>query len=307
MVAARLARPTTEATPPRLARALGMGDAPGMSCLRKAIALARLAPCGPLLVAPLLVALLLGARPVGAVEEDTGPATVRKVGRPDEQTPDEQTPDEQTPDEQTPDAAPSNAEAGTSAATWLPEAYGRYVTVPDFVTGSLFSVHPSMHAWSTGAGVRWRWRDAAEWRFSVDWLQMRYDDGNWLEDSLPPASAVFLEWDLGFLSAAATHLWRFDLVGDRLQLVVGVGVAVGVFLGDVHATDVVPACAEPASDCVAWRSVTRRALELPTRVLALPIVTTGLDWHLFGELTLRLEGGLYGIPYVGGALAYGAW
>jgi hypothetical protein len=183
--------------------------------------------------------------------------------------------------------------------------YGRYVTVPDAIVASLFSARTPMHSYAVGAGVRWRWYPAGEWRFSVDWLRMGFTDGNWLETSQPAASASFLEWDLGFLSVAATHLWRFELWGDRLDLVLGAGAALGVFIGDVYATDVVPTCTAPVSQCVPWRRVTRRTLSLPTRVLGLPIATVGLDWRVVSRLSLRVEGGLYGVPYAGGALAWG--
>jgi len=204
-----------------------------------------------------------------------------------------------------PDAVVRAAAAPAWPAAWSPEVYGRYVTVPDAIVGSLFSTRTQMHSWAVGAGVRWRWLDDAEWRFSVDWLQMGFVDGNWLEESQPAASASLLEWDLGFLSVAASHLWHVRLWGDRLDLVLGVGAAVGVFVGDVYATDVVPTCTQPVADCVAWRRVTRRALSLPTRVLGLPIATVGLDWRVVSALTLRVEGGLYGVPYAGGALAWG--
>ena len=202
-------------------------------------------------------------------------------------------------------AGRSPAPAEAPAQRWLIEAYGRYVTVPDFVADALFAASTSMHSYSVGAGARWRQPSGHEWRFSLDYLRLGYAPGNWLEGSLPPASAAYLEWDLGFLSVAASYTWRFDVSVDRLRLFVGLGLAFGVFLGDVSATDVLPVCEPPAARCPHWRWATRRTLELPTPVLALPIVHGGVDLRLVGQLWLRLEAGLYGIPFAGAALALG--
>lgn len=231
-------------------------------------------------------------------------ATCLALARPAAAQP-EAAPSSSAPPAATVAAAPAGPEAQAPPPEWLPEVYGRYVTVPDAIVATLFAVRTSMHSYSVGAGVRWRWRDDGEWRFSIDYLRLGFAPGHWLEGNLPPASASWLDWDLGFLSLAASYLWRFELVARRLDFVVGAGAAVGVFIGDVDATDVVPTCSEPVADCVPWRRVTRRTLTLPTRVLGLPIATLGLDWRVAGELSLRLEGGLYGVPYVGGALALG--
>ena len=191
------------------------------------------------------------------------------------------------------------------ARVWMIEAHARYVTLPDFFIDDLFQDHTSMHSVAAGASAVWRFPGAGEWWFSVDYLRLGYAAGNWREASLPPASSSHLEWDLGFLSVAAGYNWRFALVERRLFAVVGLGAAFGGFIGDVYATDVVPTCQEPVAACPHWRRKTRRALELPTRVLALPIVNLGLGVRLVDALWLRVEAGLFGIPYAGLSLAYG--
>ena len=202
-------------------------------------------------------------------------------------------------------AQPIVTEPDPPAARWLVEGYVRYVTVPDFVVAGLFDTHTSMHSFSTGAGVLWRQPSGHEWRFSVDYLRLGFDAGNWLEASLPPASAAYLDWDLGFLSVAASYTWRFGVADERVVFFVGLGASLGVFLGDVEATDVIPTCSEPAASCRHWRWATRRKLELPTRVLALPIVHGGVDLNLLGDVWFRIEAGFFGIPFAGVALAVG--
>ncbi len=197
------------------------------------------------------------------------------------------------------------APSAARESDWAVELYGRYVRAPDFLVAGLFSVRTTMDSYTVGAAARWRWREGSEdeWRFFIDYTRLGFRDGNWLEKSLPPPSAVHLAWDLGYLSAGAAYVWRFMLVPGRLRAELGVGAALGFFLGEVQATDVVPTCQSPAASCPHWRWASRRAIELPTRVLALPIAHAGLEWSFWSPLSLRLEAGLYGLPFVGLALA----
>lgn len=201
-------------------------------------------------------------------------------------------------------ATRADAPADPPDRRWLVATHARYTTVPDFVLASLFRAHRSMEGYTVGVSALWRRPGAGEWWFGLDYLRLAFAPGNWLEESLPTGSTVHLAWDLGFLSAAAGYTWRFGLLDDRLYLGVGVGAALGVFLGDVEAIDAVPTCEAPVATCPHWRRATRRALALPTRVLPVPVAFGTVDVRLWRELWLRLDAGLYGLPYAGGSLAY---
>ncbi len=194
------------------------------------------------------------------------------------------------------DSAPEPTD-GTSR--WLIELRGRYVRFPDFVVAALFDVRTTMDSYAVGAAGRYRLASGDEVRFSLDYLRLGFRDGNWLESTLPPLSTVRLEWDLGMLTAGAAYVWRWRLLSDSLAVELGAGLGLGVLLGNVASTDVVPVCESPASQCVAWRWAGRRDLSLPTRVLPVPAGHAGVEWRPIRRFVLRFEAGLFGLPYVG--------
>jgi len=182
---------------------------------------------------------------------------------------------------------------------WEPHisAHVRLVGIPNEIMGIFFTNHqPYIHA-SAGLGVDLGDPRSELVTIELDWTGMTFPDSNWLEAGAGPSSAKFSEIDLHMISLDATYKTVIPIV-DALDFYVGGGLGLAGLVGNATTTEVLPICTEPVANCQHWRNVSKTELDLPTRVIPVVHVTTGLKLE-FDGFRARLDMGFKNVFYVG--------
>ncbi len=193
------------------------------------------------------------------------------------------------------DAAPEPAAERDSSFVSL---HSRYVTIPDLVFDMIFDVHPSFHNVAAGLGVEVGSVDSAMWVFEVDWTPLVPDAGNWLEDGQPAPAASYVESGLHMVSLDVSYRRYFGLTSS-LHFIFGGGLGVAFLVGDIDTKEVLPTCEGEVARCPHWRSATDEAAPLPSRVLPVVHVTTGLQLDIGDDAMVRISAGFRNVLYAG--------
>tara|TARA_B100000674_G_scaffold480325_1_gene479767 strand:+ start:145 stop:915 length:771 start_codon:yes stop_codon:yes gene_type:complete len=189
--------------------------------------------------------------------------------------------------------------APRKAHNWEPHLsmHVRLVGIPNEIMGIFFEEHqPYIHG-SAGLGVDLGDPRSELVTIELDWTGMSFPDSNWLEVGAGPSSAKFSQIDLHMLSLDATYKTIIPIV-DALDFYVGGGLGLAGLLGTAQTTEVLPICTEPIANCQHWRNVSKADLDLPTRVIPVVHVTTGLKLEFEG-FRARLDMGFKNLFYVG--------
>jgi hypothetical protein len=199
-----------------------------------------------------------------------------------------------------PVGAPAMAEARPTAdrnrqALML---HGRWVTVPDALLGAFFEAHPTYDQLSTALSFETGESDGNVWAFEAGWLPLVPAAGNWQSRLSAPSSATYLQSDLHLVTLDATYRHQFE-AGEVFRGFLGGGLGLGLIVGDATTDEVLPDCVAPASACAHWPSASRKAVDLPTRVLPILHLTGGLEVDLSEALSLRVSGGFRNVLYLG--------
>ena len=183
--------------------------------------------------------------------------------------------------------------------TWsLLSAHGRWTTVPAFLLDLLFDTHPDFSNASAGVGFEFGSPQRAMWIIDLDWAALIPESGNWNTAGDPPAGASYVASDLHLVSIDVSYL-RFVNFFDSFHLFIGGGLGVGVLVGDVQTAEVLPTCEAPVEACAHWPRATNEPLDLPTRILPVLHVTTGLQLEIGDDVMVRLSAGFRNVFYAG--------
>lgn len=199
-------------------------------------------------------------------------------------------------DKQIEQPAPEPAKPGEDR--WGVSAHGRVTTIPDFILDAIFEDHPGYLGASAGLSVEYGDPHDTQWVFQLDWTSVVFPNYNWREVAVPAGAATYAEIALHFISVDFTYRGSTHLAGP-LWLTYGGGLGLGGLVGDSHTAEVLPTCTEPIQNCPAWRRVTHKEPELPTDVLPVLHVTTGLLVDLGDSGLMRLELGFRNAFYLG--------
>lgn len=180
----------------------------------------------------------------------------------------------------------------------LVSLHSRYVTVPGFLLDLLFDAHPDYQSVSFGLGYEWGSRDDTLWVIELDWTPLTPPAGNWLTAGDPATAATYARSGLQLISVDASYR-KYVNLADWFHWFIGAGIGVGILVGDVDTAEVLPTCTEPVEKCAHWRVATNEKADLPTRVIPVLHLTTGLQVDLGDGGMVRLEAGFRDVLYLG--------
>jgi hypothetical protein len=178
----------------------------------------------------------------------------------------------------------------------------RFLGLPDFTVTPTFAAHQPVMA--HGASLHY-----AQGRWDSHWLAgitgggMAVAAGYWQAAGAEPHTAIFTEFDVGFLGGYVAYSWSF-LFFEKLVLSPTVGAGVAGVLGEVYATEVLPGCTSEAAECGHWRRVTRAPVPFESRFLPLLLASASLAYQVSDDLRLGLEAGFLNLPFVGISAEY---
>ena len=179
----------------------------------------------------------------------------------------------------------------------------RYVTLPDIFLDQFATVHPSLDSFSAGASVAWPMGEGHRLVVELDVTGVSFDDGNWLgKDTENPIDTRYVEMGLVLISADVTyrrHLW----LHDRVAIMLGGGLGLAAVAGDIKNSEVLPDCADPAT-CPHWERAGQSEPSLPTPILPVLHLTTGVHVEIVSGLSARLEAGFKDVLYTGLSVGY---
>lgn len=190
-------------------------------------------------------------------------------------------------------------EPGAPREVLMVVAHGRWSSIPSALFDLPFSVHPGgISTAGVGVGVEFGDLDDTMWAIDFDWTPLFPKAGNWLESSVEPIGANYVEDGLHLISIDAVYRRQFRFTsGFRAML--GGGLGVGILAGNLQSTEVLPTCQDPVAECAHWPTATREPAELPTRVIPILHFTAGLEVDLGAGLSLRAQAGFRDLLYAG--------
>ena len=204
---------------------------------------------------------------------------------------------------------PSPAQATTTAPRAAAEAHeedrsreaivasGRWIGLPDGLLGAFFETHPSFSQGSVALAYETGPTDGKVWSFEAGWLPLIPRGGNWQTRLSAPASTLHVVSDLHMLSLDATYRSQYE--AGPVRLFFGGGFGVALLVGDVTTDEVLPDCVAPSETCAHWPTASRKTVDLPTRILPVLHLTSGLEVDLGDTLSLRIAGGFRDVLYLG--------
>ncbi len=179
----------------------------------------------------------------------------------------------------------------------LVAAHVRFAAVPQGIMALFFDTSPAMATVSAGVSIDFD-IDGHELVLELDWTRLVFPAGNWLPSDSDPAGAVYSEVDLQMISVDVTYRDYVEIAAG-LTFFYGGGLGLGGLVGDVDTTEVLPNCSDNVADCAHWRGVGNEPLQLPTRVIPIVHVTTGLQYQFGRTARVRLELGFRNVLYAG--------
>jgi len=194
---------------------------------------------------------------------------------------------------------PKKVEPGAPREVLMVVAHGRWSSIPSALFDLPFSVHPGgISTAGIGVGIEFGDLDDTMWAVDFDWTPLFPKAGNWLEASVEPIGANYVEDGLHLISIDVVYRRQFRFTsGFRAML--GGGLGVGILAGNLQSTEVLPTCQDPVAECAHWPTATREAAELPTRVIPILHFTAGLEVDLGAGLSLRAQAGFRDLLYAG--------
>lgn len=177
-------------------------------------------------------------------------------------------------------------------------AHVRVATVPDFILGSFFADHPSHVGASAGLSIELGALREGAWVIELDWTSLSFPDANWRSPDTPVVGASYAEVGLHMISLDVTYR-AATYLSQTVAIVYGGGLGIGGLAGGVNTAEVLPNCEPPVQQCAHWREVTFQEEELPTRVLPVIHLLTGVQVDLGKSAALRLQLGFRNVFYLG--------
>jgi len=191
--------------------------------------------------------------------------------------------------------------ATASEPTYLSAGY-RFLGAPDFLVDSTFSLHQpvTLH----GGFVEYGWGDwKSHWVAGAGGAWSSIPEGNWQGAGTDPESTAFLEWGVGFLGIWAGREWNLTIT-EGLFFSPTLALGAAAVLGNVYATEVIPGCVEPTSECGHWRRATREPIDFSYRIMPVVLASGSIAWRFRPDLTASLDFGFLNIPFAGLAFQY---
>ena len=194
-----------------------------------------------------------------------------------------------------PDPDPDPRAAGTGKT--MVAAHARFAAVPKGIMDAFFDTSPALASVAAGISIDFD-IDGHELVLELDWTRLVFPAGNWLPGGSDPVGAVYAEVDVQMISVDVTYRDHVDIVSG-LTFFYGAGLGLGGLVGDIDTTEVLPNCTGNAVDCAHWRGVGKEPLQLPTRVIPIVHLTTGLQYQFGDVARVRLELGFRNVLYAG--------
>jgi hypothetical protein len=178
----------------------------------------------------------------------------------------------------------------------------RFLGLPDFLVSPAFEAFQPVMA--HGASLVWsRGQWDSFWSVGLAWGGTMIQPGFWQASDAEAQTAVWVEYDVGFLGGYAAYTWRFS-IWEGLYFAPSVGLGVAGVIGEIHATEVIPGCEGDVHDCGHWRNVTRHPLDFSSRTMPLVLLTGQLGYRILDALHVGLDFGLVNLPFVGLSVDY---
>ncbi len=178
----------------------------------------------------------------------------------------------------------------------------RLLGLPDFTIDSTFEAHqPVVLHGATLHYSRGQWDGF--WTFALAFGGTAITDGFWQAAKAAASTAVWVEYDIGFLGVLASYTWRFP-IWRGLYFAPSVGLGLSAVLGEIYATEVLPGCQGDVHQCGHWDQVTRHPIELSSRLTPLLQLSGQVGYRLTDALHLGLDLGLLSAPFVGISAEY---
>lgn len=176
--------------------------------------------------------------------------------------------------------------------------HGRWITMPGPFFELFFDHYQTLSNPSFGASYEWGDINSAMWSVELDWSSLVIDAGNWLESPKPASSATYAEPALHMLSVDAMYRRQFP-ISDRFRAMIGGGLGLGILLGQIRTSEVLPTCESPLDACPHWPNATRKNADLPTRIVPVVHISLGLELDIAEGFSARLQGGFRNLVYLG--------
>jgi hypothetical protein len=180
---------------------------------------------------------------------------------------------------------------------------GRWLSVPAPAVDLFYDHHQPLSQPSFGLAFETGASDAQMWAVEVAWMPLMPEPGNWLARGADPTTASYVESNVHMLALDLTFRRQFE-IGGIFRVFLGAGLGVAILVGDATTDDVLPDCDEPVEQCGHWPTASRQDVDLPTRILPVLHLTTGLEIDLHERVSLRISGGLKNVTYVGASLGF---
>ncbi len=173
----------------------------------------------------------------------------------------------------------------------------RFLGLPDFTISSTFEAHqPVLLHGATLHYSRGNWK--GHWGLSLAFGGTTIADGFWQAAKAEASSAVWVEYEIGFVGAVATYTWRLPIWRD-LFFAPTLGVGLAAVLGDIYATEVLPGCEGDVNKCGHWRNVTRHPVDLSNRIMPILQASGQFGYRITEEFMVGLDFGLLNVPFTG--------
>ncbi|MEE2779784.1 MAG: hypothetical protein VYE15_04615 [Myxococcota bacterium] len=189
------------------------------------------------------------------------------------------------------------------ATKMVASGHMRYVTLPNFLIDQFTEVHPDYNSMAGGVSLAWPMGDGHRLVVELDVTGLSFDPGNWLGKGADgPTDARYVEMGLTMIAADASyrrHLW----LTERVAIVMGGGLGLAAVLGSFTNTEVLPTCLDSAT-CAHWGEVGRTENSLPTPVVPVLHLMSGVHVEIAQGISARVEAGLKNVLYMGAAVGY---
>jgi hypothetical protein len=131
--------------------------------------------------------------------------------------------------------APAAAAASDAAPTWWVGPYLEGIVVPSFLLKLFLAASPTVFNASYGATITHRNPDGFSWVLGLGYAGYGFD-GPFRAKGDPELDTEYLNSSLGLLNVRGMLLWSAD-ISSKLSFEYGVGIQLGVVLGEMRRTE----------------------------------------------------------------------